>query len=102
MTIKIEELSSSDQYLVNVTDTELNEINGGYAPVLQFATGGNLNKTASALGIVNGKRTSDPSVVRKQRELGISNDAINAGQNIANFAGGGVYTYPVLLAKLAG
>jgi hypothetical protein len=98
MTIKIEQLG----YLVDATDAELNAVKGGYAPVLQFGTGGNLNKTASALGIVNGKRTSDPSVVSKQRELGIRDDIIEAGQNIANFAGGGVYTLPVLTAKLAG
>ncbi|WP_146138443.1 hypothetical protein [Chamaesiphon polymorphus] len=102
MTIEIKELVSNSSVLVDLTDAESSKINGGYAPVLQFATGNNLQKTFAALGIVNGKRTSDPRVVDEQRQIGIPDDTIQAGQDIAEFAGGGVYTLPVLTAKLAG
>ena len=102
MTIKIEELSSSDQYLVNVTDTELNEISGGYFAYVNLVTGNPAKATATAV-IVNGRFARDSEVQRRQRDVvGLTGTTIATGIAIADVLGGGVFLPAATAAKLEG
>lgn len=100
MTIKIKELSSSDRCLVDVTDTELNEINGGYFGYVSLVTGNVATATAAAQ-IVGGRFARDPEVLRQQRNIGLTGTTIATGIAIADTSGG-VFFPAQTAAKLEG
>jgi hypothetical protein len=71
MTVKLKNLNSTEQHLVDVTTTELNEINGG---ALGAAAG-------QTLGRIEGKNTKDSN------DLGIAGAQIGGGIGVL---GGGI------------
>lgn len=97
MTIKIEALGS----LVDLTDTELDAVKGGYAGIVVRDTG-SLDKGGSVIPIVFGKRAEDPSVINQQFALGIPRATIVEGILLAQDRGRGQYTFEVTAAKLEG
>jgi hypothetical protein len=100
MTIKIKELISNQQHLVDLTDTESSEINGGYAALLTAQSGA--IKAAQAARIVSGKSAFDLSLVAKQQAIGITIGQIAAGTGFAITLGRGRYTPLAVAAQLDG
>jgi hypothetical protein len=101
MTVETKELMFDDQYLVELTDAELSEINGGYAALVAGSTG-DFGLAAQASGIVFGRLAFDQSVIDQQVAIGVPGDLIAQGVVLALTQGGGVYTVPVTAAKLGG
>jgi hypothetical protein len=97
MALKIEEL----QYLVDATDTELSQINGGYAVDIVRTTG-DFFLASEASGIVQGQRVNNRSILDRQILLGVPRDVISRGIVAAATIGRGVYTLPVTAGKLEG
>jgi hypothetical protein len=94
MTVEIKD----HQYLVDATDAELSEMNGGYAAAVANRTG-NLGLAGQVAGIVLNKSAFDQSVVDRQVALGVPADVIGIGVALA-IQGGGRYTPPVTFSKL--
>ena len=93
MTLKVEELQS----LVDLTDAESSEINGGYTGIIIGDTG-NPVLAARAAALVLGKANTR-SLFNEQLRLGIPRRTVEVGVAFANTAGGR-YTLLVTSAKL--
>ncbi len=100
MTIEIKELVSNGSILIDLTDAESSQVNGGYTALIIAGTG-NVVLAARAAGLVGGKRNT-PSLFQQQVNLGVPRRIVEDGAFLANFAGGGRYTLPVTSSKLEG
>jgi hypothetical protein len=100
MTVAIKDLMSDDQYLVDVTDAELREMNGGYAARIVRDTF-NPALASFTTGLVINQRVSE-NLSQVQRNIGIPPATVQFGVDLANNDGGGVYTVPVTAQKLGG
>jgi hypothetical protein len=100
MTIKIRELTSNQQHLVDLTNTELSEVKGGFALAVTRVQG--ITLAAQASRIVFGQSSGNPSVISKLQRLGIRPGVIAIGEGLASTVGGGKYTLGVTSAKLDG
>lgn len=99
MAIEIKELVSNSSVLVDLTDAESSKVNGGYAGIVVRNTG-SLNKGASVIPIVFGKRAEDPSAINPQFLLGIPRATVVEGILLAQDLGRGFYTPQVTAATL--
>lgn len=97
MTIKIEELHS----LADVTNTELDAVQGGFAAAIVVATR-NPILAARASAVVLNKFASDPSVISGLRGIGLSPALIAVGTGLAVTVGRGRYTPAATAASLEG
>ena len=100
MTIEIKELKFTEGYFVDVTDTELNAVKGGYTANV-FADTGDLGKAAQAATIVIGKPVDNSLVITRQMRIGIPAATILKGEDLAR-NNGGRYSIGVTSAKLEG
>ena len=99
MTIEIKELVSNGSTLIDLTDAESSEVNGGYASYVTVRT--NADKGAKAYGIVLNQSAYNPGVAGRQLLAGIPPTVIAAGTVYA-ISQGGTYTPAVAFAKLEG
>jgi hypothetical protein len=99
MKLKIENLSNL--HLIDLTDTELNAVKGGYAEIVRRDTG-NSDLADRAADIVQGKSAFDTSVVVRQRQIGIPRATTDKGVLLAFGFGLGTYNDGVTTAKLEG
>ncbi len=100
MIIEIKELIPSESYLVDLTNTELNKVKGGYLPFVGFEIGAFDAATVSS-EIIN-EDANDPYTSDVQASYGVSSDTIGLGISIANNVGGGIYTPLALFYNLQG
>jgi hypothetical protein len=100
MIIEIKELMPSEQYLVDLTNTELSEVNGGYLPFVGYEIGAFDAATVSS-EIIN-EDANDSYTYDVQASYGVSDGTIQRGISIANNVGGGIYTPLALFYNLQG
>ena len=98
MTVKIEDLMSDGQYLIDATDAELSELNGGYVADVGATTGDPL--LAAEAGILVAGRPVSAALTVAQLNLGVPTAVVIRGDQNANSNGNGVYTFLVTAASL--
>lgn len=101
MAIEIKELVSNGSVLVDLTDAESREINGGHSARVAFRTG-DFGLASLAGSIVLYKSARDQSVIGRQLAIGVPRDLVEQARIDAIREGRGVYTAQVAFSKLAG
>lgn len=97
MIIEIKELTPSDLCLVDLTNTELNEVKGGYLPLLYASVG--LDRGAQVASDIAGYRRGTYTD-ETQRSYGVPGITIGTGNILADTLGGGRFNFRALAAKL--
>lgn len=100
MTVETKKWMSDDQYLVDLTDAESSEINGGYVADVGTTTG-DLGLAAQA-GILVANQPVSAALNAAQLRLGVPAAVVIRGFQNANRNGNRVYTLPVTAAALHG
>jgi hypothetical protein len=101
MTVAIKDLMSDAEYLVDVTDAELRQVNGGYAAAIVNQTN-NPGLAFQTAALVFNRSVFEPDLITRQVQLGVPSNLVSFGVNLALAQGGGVYTPFVTGQKLGG